>query len=400
MRGLLLGLLIGVGAGYGIAQWRAASRAEPPPEEPELVDVSSGDWPAEWYQLDVPPESRMGYLLLKDDGSGLLNDRVAVIGEAFWEESGYAQPTEIGEGAQRYRLWPGTYQLCWGTLDDEDRWTPVEIRKGETTTVSLRDLSQTKRDPVPPERARLRVTVHALDGYPLAGATIVVSVGVLDRLATKTFRADSRGMLAGDVPPTLALVGVGARQRGVELSAGRETRVEFRYESEGELILRDVPYGHPELRAPGGRPPATPIGCLTMFEAPVRIAYVPPGEYELWWRFEDEEKAHFVEKLTIESGRATQLRPSFPKGELELSLDWERMESKAHIELSRLDADAPTRAKEIDMQVPGLGAVFGFGYLPAGIWRLRITARGYRNLEETLTIGQELVSRQFRLRMQ
>jgi len=400
VRGLLLGLLVGMGAGYGIAQWRAASRAGPPPREPELVDVSSGDWPAEWYELDEPPESRMGYLLLKDDGSGLLDDRVAVVGEAFWEESGYADPTEIGEGAQRYRLWPGTYRLCWGTNDDEDRWTPVEIRKGETTTVSLRDLSQTKRDPVPPERARLRVTVQRLDGFPLAGATVEIWVGVIDTMTRKEFHAGARGTLAGDVPPTLALVRVGARQRGLELSAGHETRVEFRYESEGELVLRDVPYGHPELRPPGGRPPPTPIGCLAMFEAPVRIAYVPPGDYELWWRFEDEEQAHFVRKLTIESGRATQLRPGFPKGELELTLDWERMESNARIELTRLDADAPARVQDLEMSTPGTGAVVEFRYLPAGTWRLRITARGYRNLEETLTIGQELVSRQVRLRMQ
>jgi hypothetical protein len=399
VRGLLLGLLIGVGAGYGLAQWRAASRAEPPGEQ-ELVDVSTGDWPEEWYRLNEPPDERMGYLLLRDDGSGLLDDRVAVFGEAFWEESGYAHATEIGEGAQRYRLWPGTYRLCWGTNDEEDRWTPVEIRKGETTTVSLRDLSRTDRDPVPPERARLRVTVHALDGTPLPGATVEIWVGVIDTMTRREFRAGARGTLAGDVPPTLALVRVGARRHGVELSAGHETRVEFRYESEGELILRDVPYGHPELRPPGGRPPPTPIGSLTMLEAPVRIAYVPPGDYELWWRFEDEEEAHFVQNLTIESRRATELRPSFPKGELELTLDWGRMVSEARIELTRLDADAPARTRALGMSTPGGGAVLDFRYLPAGAWRLRITARGYRNLEDQLTIGQELVSRQFRLRMQ
>jgi hypothetical protein len=137
-----------------------------------------------------------------------------------------------------------------------------------------------------------------------------------------------------------------------------------------------------------------------MFEAPVRIAYVPPGDYELWWRFEDEEKAQFVQKLTIESGRKTALRPVFPKGALELTLDWERMESNAHIELIRLDADAPARVQELKLSTPSAGAVVDFRYLPAGIWRLRITARGYVNLEETLTIGDQLVNPSFRLRMQ
>ena len=233
-------------------------------------------WDTTW-----PPTNeyeRMGHLLI--DFEGRKPPRTVLLishGLQHASENSLAVAGAVGS----FPILPGEYVVVW---DDEKAGDFLKLRarvpQGGVARLNASDGVPDDEAPFPWKGGKLSVMVRDMRGRPLPGVRVMVrGWGIWG--STKGFGddTDERGLLEATVRAGEIHVLLGYHRRIVTVREDRETRVVFRYRTEGAIRIEPRP-SRPVIRPKGARKWLLRHGMIHG-EDHVTWVHVPPGEYEV-----------------------------------------------------------------------------------------------------------------------
>jgi len=337
----------------------------------------------------------LGTLIVECDGTRITTGDVSVYAMDMWGEDDEATPEDEPEEHRAiYRLWPGETSVAW--YDQELMRVRVTIRAGETTIVSTDGPRRAEDDPVPSRLGRLIVSIHDIDGRPVADGSFELIGRGASGMVEEPLEVDGTGRTALDLKPGPYRIVVGAQTRMASLTAGRTTRVEFRSENEGEVEFKAPGPGGCWLQIPGEVDGAArPRFAIGLYERNWRMLYVLPGTYDFFFQGNGESRARNLGRVHVSARMRTKVRASLPSGTVHvrlLGLGTEPITTRAV--LDPLDSDdAPGRIHRVPSFAPKLTksstkypCSVVFDHLPAGRWRLNFRPPGFRPVTRDIEI--------------
>lgn len=426
---LAVGLAAGVGVGFLLANaprkpGRASSpRIDLPPQptpRPEEVIRSGAPREAAPSEIefakpvDAAPDLKGGCgrieVVLDEEWSVMVRAGHTVsIAELFAEAAFDGGPDRADVGWDEARriaavdLKPGAYTVYW--YEGESNRLRVhrgEVRTGLVTRIDGRPRSEGREYPIPEGKGRLEVFVAGLDSEALPAARVWVYVPDLEGYEWQFDRTtDASGNCWFHFAPGAVRVQVGSRFEKAKLRAGETTRLEVRYEQEGELRIESTSTFPCVLTdAQGKRRYAFNHWSHFSAERGVEwgFIYLPPGSYEVRSRFH--EPGVSLGWATVSTGRRTVLQYEPPLGGI-----YVRVLRKGSEALTRNAVIVATGGQgSIQVPIRWNSATEGrhcgnaeFARIDPGLYRVEIRAEGLRAaplevevLDKRITIDLEV----------
>lgn len=411
-------LLVCLAVGYLAGSWKAdrsagrsrradsaqarGERTEPAIPEPVAAPSDPAPSPAPHDDLalavpdaaDPPEESEYGNLVVDFtgfDGPGSVRvESVDLDGTLDFIEEGVDE-----DGNSWIQLAPGEVTVRWESHGAMRRFAArARIAAGRVTRLAAADQRHVPL-PEPAHLAVLEVRVKGPDGQCLTDAAVHLAGEVLEGQRWISVSTDGEGRARFRVRGGSYLVQAGEREETISLEAGERRTLDLLHEGSGMVVVDPALEGMYALRPRDGG--SAPMDGAYFEGGAVRFLFVPPGSYDLCYRFQCREyfghepdarpDDRVLATLEVRAGRADRIphhpEPGFLEVEIGASKDAASRRWQMRIVSERDGADAVFDALRID----GEWLRGRTSSLEKGCYKVEILADGETVLNRHVVIG-------------